>query len=128
MWRRSTSLKRSWRSSTFPAFVSSRTSVRMSEIVLLISRVLWMDAVNAAMPVTGNWVCNLEGSAKQAGDALVITEEEDGDRWIYRLTRTGDHLVFSQEGPKGEEHSPPVCGMNGSMTGSYFPVAKSAGK
>lgn len=85
-------------------------------------------SASAAKPVTGNWVCNLEGSAKQAGDALVITEEEDGDRWTYRLTRTGDHLVFSQEGPKGEEHSPPVCGMNGSMTGSYFPVAKSAGK
>lgn len=85
-------------------------------------------SAGAAKPVTGNWVCNLEGSARQEGDALVITQDEEADGWTYRLARAGDHAVFSQKGPKGEEFSSPTCGMNGSMTGSYFPTTKKAGK
>lgn len=83
-------------------------------------------AVNGAMPVTGNWVCDIKGTAKVEGSGLVFSGDDDGtsDGWTYRLTRDGDRLTFSQTGPKGEKHGSPTCGRNGSMEGSYLFVTK----
>lgn len=79
-------------------------------------------SANGAMPVTGNWVCTIEGTAKVEGNALVLIGSEDGaqDGWTYRLTRDGDQIVLSQSGPKGQRHGSPTCGRNGSMEGGYF--------
>lgn len=87
-------------------------------------------AANGAMPVTGNWVCDINGSAKVEGDSLVFSGDEDGkpDGWTYRVTREGDRLTFSQAGPKGERHGSPTCGHNGSMAGSYLFVTKPSGQ
>lgn len=83
-------------------------------------------SANGAMPVTGNWVCQIEGTAKVEGDRLVLAGSEDGkpDGWTYTLTRDGDRIAFSQRGPKGEKHGSPTCGRNGSMEGDYFFVTK----
>lgn len=83
-------------------------------------------SANGAKPVTGNWVCQIEGTAKVEGDRLVLAGSEDGkpDGWTYALTRDGDRIVFSQAGPKGERHGSPTCGHNGSMEGDYFFLAK----
>ena len=83
-------------------------------------------SADGAMPVTGNWVCTIAGTAKVVGDRLVLSgsAENEQDGWTYGLARDGDRIVLSQQGPKGQRHGSPTCGHNGSMEGSYLFVTK----
>lgn len=81
---------------------------------------------NAAHPVTGNWVCEFNGTAKPDGATLVIKDENDEDNdnaAALRLTRDGASLKVETIRPATDADVPaPYCGVNGSFDGPYFSV------
>ncbi|WP_368516707.1 lysozyme inhibitor LprI family protein [Rhizobium sp.] len=81
---------------------------------------------NAAHPVTGNWVCEFNGSAKPDGATLVVKDENDkgnDNAAALRLTRDGAALkVETIPATTAADGASPYCGVNGSFDGPYFSV------
>jgi len=76
---------------------------------------------NAAEPTTGRWVCEAQGRAKQASQNTWKVAIDDPDTAGIALTRDGPLLTVT-ENPMPPEY----CGLNGSLSGAYFPVADEA--
>ncbi|WP_334185864.1 lysozyme inhibitor LprI family protein [Novosphingobium sp.] len=76
---------------------------------------------NAAEPTTGRWVCEAQGSVKPAAQSTWKVAIDDPDTASIALTREGPLLTVT-ENPMPPEY----CGLNGSLSGAYFPVADEA--
>jgi len=76
---------------------------------------------NAAEPTTGRWVCEAQGSVKPAAQSTWKVAIDDPDTASIALTREGPLLTVT-ESPMPPEY----CGLNGSLSGAYFPVADEA--
>lgn len=72
---------------------------------------------NGTEQVTGYWTCNAEGIVEPQGEAKGKVAVDDG--WNIELTRAGSVLKLTESGPSG---TPPYCGLNGAMAGTYFYV------
>lgn len=81
---------------------------------------------NVAEPSQGRWVCDANGSYRGSSGAGEVTDPSAPDR-VIGLVRTGARLDVEERSIDGEERSSPFCGLNGSLTGSYFQVTQSAG-
>lgn len=79
---------------------------------------------SAAHPENGRWVCDVRGTGTIKGGALVI-DTKDAEGWTLTLVRKGSGLVLSESPPIGTaEAGRPYCGLNGALSGVYFPVAR----
>ena len=76
---------------------------------------------NAAEPTTGRWVCEAQGRAKQAAQSTWNVVIDDPDTASIALMLEGPLLTVT-ESPMPPEY----CGLNGSLSGAYFPVADEA--
>ena len=73
---------------------------------------------NAAEPTTGRWVCEAQGNARPTAQSTWKVAIDDPDTASIALTREGPLLTVT-ESPMPPEY----CGLNGSLSGAYFPVA-----
>lgn len=80
-------------------------------------------AIETSDGAVGRWVCDVGGTAKPQPDgSLIVTDEEENGGWSVRLSRSGPLLVVSAVAPAGADPTPPFCGANGSVNGTYLPA------
>lgn len=80
---------------------------------------------SAAHPQNGRWLCDISGIGRVQGKALVV-EPADAEGWTLTLVRKGAGVELTESPPGGGKLGlgPPYCGLNGALSGVYFPVAK----
>ncbi|MBN9787285.1 hypothetical protein DMP17_01570 [Pseudonocardia sp. TMWB2A] len=82
--------------------------------------------VATADPLSVRWVCEAKGIAANRGGALVLDATPDNTTEL-RFVREGDMLTISQHYPP-DTYSNENCGLNGTMNGHYFYVARKGSK
>jgi uncharacterized protein YecT (DUF1311 family) len=87
---------------------------------------------NAAEPLRGAWVCDLQGTLAKDGDGLKLMSVAAGgselDGWSVRIVRDGALLKIVETPPAAKPGADPVvrpyCGMNGDFGGAFLPTDK----
>ena len=92
--------------------------------------------LEAAEPATARWICNFEGKGKREGAVLLVDQAEKPepeDDWHLRITQVGRLLKIEEIEPKtksanGYAGARPYCGMNGFVSGLFFPFDTPKGR
>ncbi|WMD20704.1 hypothetical protein RAS12_29635 [Achromobacter seleniivolatilans] len=79
----------------------------------------------AAHPQNGRWVCDVSGIARVKDGTLVI-DATDNEGWTLTLKRIGAGVELAEAAQAKDQagFGPPYCGLNGHLSGVYFPVRK----
>jgi uncharacterized protein YecT (DUF1311 family) len=78
-------------------------------------------AIETTDGAVGRWVCDFGGTGKPQPDgSLVVADEEENGGWSVRLRRSGPLLVVTAIAPAGADPTPPFCGANGTIDGTYL--------
>lgn len=72
-------------------------------------------------PRTARWSCNVEADGKVEGERLRV-KSVDTKGWVLDLQRQGAALVVQEQSPGAGSSTPPYCGANGSLGGTFFPI------
>lgn len=84
--------------------------------------------VSASDGAVGRWVCEFTGIARPIGGGLTVAEPpgtEDYEGWTLRIVREGQSIRVEAIRPAGFEGSPPFCGANGTLDGTYLAAQRS---
>lgn len=82
---------------------------------------------NAAHPLDGRWVCDASASGRGDNNGARLKVADDDEGSALQLTRVGAALQVQALDAQGRAQAMPgYCGLNGSLSGWYFPVAARA--
>jgi len=76
---------------------------------------------SAEQPRTARWSCNVEADGKVEGERLRV-KSVDTKGWVLNLQRQGAALIVEEKAPGAGSSTPPYCGVNGSLGGTFFPI------
>lgn len=71
--------------------------------------------------LSGRWVCEVHGNGEWTGaeEATFEINTDDSSKWSLVATRQGDAISL-EERHVGGDLTAPYCGMNGTISGTYF--------
>lgn len=74
---------------------------------------------SGAEPDQGRWVCEAHGPYRGTATSGIVADPEIDDG-VIALNRAGSRLEVEEKSRDGRPRSSPYCGLNGSLSGSYF--------
>lgn len=80
-------------------------------------------AISTAEPLTGRWVCEVEGAVETTGSGWAVKLDPDvAEGWSLRLAPHDGVLRVVALPPKSETLQAPFCGNAGTVEGDYLPI------
>lgn len=71
--------------------------------------------------LSGRWICEVHGNGKwsDAEEATFEIDTDDSSKWSLVVKRQGDAISLGKR-HVGDDLTAPYCGLNGTISGTYF--------